>query len=89
MPDSTVRYEEQGAGAIATLNRPQSPNSFNRRMHHDLRAVPDRAEASDTIRALVIAGPGRGFSAAMGATHDCIEAVTAFPLKHAAVFTGR
>jgi 2-(1,2-epoxy-1,2-dihydrophenyl)acetyl-CoA isomerase len=63
MTDSTVLYEEQGAVAIATLNRPQSLNSFNRQMHHDLRAALDRAEGNAAIRALVITGAGRGFCA--------------------------
>lgn len=63
MSDSTVLYEEQGAVAIATLNRPQSLNSFNRQMHQDLRAALDKAEANANIRALVITGTGRGFCA--------------------------
>lgn len=63
MTDSTVLYEEQGAVAIATLNRPQSLNSFNRQMHQDLRAALDQAEANSNIRALVITGAGRGFCA--------------------------
>ena len=63
MTDSTVLYEEQGAVAIATLNRPQSLNSFNRQMHQDLRAALGQAEANASIRALVITGAGRGFCA--------------------------
>ncbi len=63
MTDSTVLYAEQGAVAIATLNRPQSLNSFNRQMHHDLWAALDKAEANIHIRALVITGAGRGFCA--------------------------
>ncbi len=63
MSDSTVLYEEQGAVAIATLNRPQSLNSFNRQMHQDLRAALDKAEGNANIRALVITGTGRGFCA--------------------------
>ena len=63
MSDFTVLYEEQGPVAIATLNRPQSLNSFTRRMHHDLWAALDRAEANPAIRALVLTGAGRGFCA--------------------------
>lgn len=63
MTDSTVLYAEQGAVAIATLNRPQNLNSFNRQMHRDLWAALDRAEANPEIRALVITGAGRGFCA--------------------------
>ena len=63
MPESTVLYEQHGAVAVATLNRPQALNSFNRQMHHDLWAALDQAEANAAIRALVITGAGRGFCA--------------------------
>lgn len=63
MSDSTVLYTEQGAVAIATLNRPQALNSFTRQMHHDLWIALDRADANPAIRALVITGSGRGFCA--------------------------
>ena len=63
MSDPTVLYEELGAVAVATLNRPQSLNSFTRQMHHELWAALDRAEANPGIRALVITGAGRGFCA--------------------------
>lgn len=60
---STVLYEERGAVALVTLNRPEALNSFTRQMHRDLWAVLDRAEANPAIRALVITGAGRGFCA--------------------------
>jgi 2-(1,2-epoxy-1,2-dihydrophenyl)acetyl-CoA isomerase len=63
MTEPTVLYAEQGAVAIATLNRPQALNSFTRQMHRDLWAALDQAEANPAIRALVITGAGRGFSA--------------------------
>ncbi len=63
MIEATVLYAEHGSVAIATLNRPQSLNSFNRQMHLDLWAALDRAEANSAIRALVITGAGRGFCA--------------------------
>lgn len=58
-----VLYEEEGAVAILTLNRPAALNSFTRQMHRDLWAALDRVEASRTIRALVLTGAGRGFCA--------------------------
>jgi 2-(1,2-epoxy-1,2-dihydrophenyl)acetyl-CoA isomerase len=61
--ESTVLYGVQGAVAVLTLNRPQALNSFSRRMHHDLWAALDRAEADLSVRALVITGAGRGFCA--------------------------
>lgn len=63
MNDLTVLYEQQGAVALLTLNRPQALNSFTRQMHHDLWAALDQAEAAPEVRAVVITGAGRGFCA--------------------------
>jgi 2-(1,2-epoxy-1,2-dihydrophenyl)acetyl-CoA isomerase len=60
---STVLYAEQGAVAIVTLNRPDALNSFTRQMHAELWAAFDKAEANESIRALVLTGAGRGFCA--------------------------
>ena len=61
--ERAVLYAEQGSIAIITLNRPQALNSFTQQMHHDLWAALDRAEANQSIRALVFTGAGRGFCA--------------------------
>ena len=61
--DPAVLYAEHGPVALLTLNRPLALNSFTRKMHHDLWAALDRAEANPLIRALVITGAGRGFCA--------------------------
>ena len=61
--EPAVLYEEEGAIAVLTLNRPQSLNSFTRQMHRDLWAALDRVEASQSVRALVLTGAGRGFCA--------------------------
>ena len=58
-----VLYEEEGAVATLTLNRPAALNSFTRQMHRDLWAALDRIEANPAIRALVLTGAGRGFCA--------------------------
>ena len=63
MSENTVLYEIHGSVAKVTLNRPQALNSFTRKMHHDLWAALDQAEADSNIRALVITGAGRGFCA--------------------------
>jgi 2-(1,2-epoxy-1,2-dihydrophenyl)acetyl-CoA isomerase len=63
MSDATVLYEERGAVALVTLNRPDALNSFTRQMHRDLWAALDQAEANPVVRALVITGAGRGFCA--------------------------
>ena len=63
MTEPTVLYEKRGAVAIATLNRPQSLNSFTRQMHRDLGEAMARVEGNPAVRALVITGAGRGFCA--------------------------
>ena len=60
---ATVLYEERGAVALLTLNRPQSLNSFTRQMHQEIWQACDRASANPLIRAMVITGAGRGFCA--------------------------
>ena len=42
MPDTTVLYEDRGAVALLTLNRPDALNSFTRAMHGDLWAALER-----------------------------------------------
>lgn len=63
MSNATVVYEERGAVALVTLNRPEALNSFTRQMHRELWAALDRAEANPAVRALVLTGAGRGFCA--------------------------
>ena len=60
-----ILYEERGAVAVVTLNRPAALNSFTRNMHQSLRRALDRAEAAPNIRALVLTGAGRGFCAGL------------------------
>ena len=61
--EPAVLYEQDGAVAILTLNRPASLNSFTRQMHRELWAALDRVEADRGIRALVLTGAGRAFCA--------------------------
>jgi len=61
--EASALYEERGAVALLTLNRAAALNSFTRRMHQELWAALDQAEANPSIRALVITGAGRGFCA--------------------------
>ena len=61
--EASVLYEARSAVALLTLNRAAALNSFTRRMHQELWAALDQAEANPSIRALVITGAGRGFCA--------------------------
>ncbi|HSW18928.1 MAG TPA: enoyl-CoA hydratase-related protein [Ramlibacter sp.] len=63
MTDKTVLYEARGAVALITLNRPQALNSLSRQMHRDLWSALDAIEGDSAIRAAVITGAGRAFSA--------------------------
>ena len=63
MTEPTVLYEEQGAVAQVTLNRPANLNSLNLDMHQALWRALDQAESNPSIRALVLTGAGRGFCA--------------------------
>ena len=62
MPD-TVTYETEGAVATITLNRPDALNSFDREMRADLAATTARARDDTAIRAVILTGAGRSFSA--------------------------
>ena len=63
MNDSPVRTRTADGVSTLTLNRPDKLNAFNEAMHHGLRAGLDRAHAEAEIRAVLITGAGRAFSA--------------------------
>ncbi len=59
----TVLYEESGPIAILTLDRPDKLNAINAQMVAELGQALDRAEDAAKIRAVVLRGAGRAFSA--------------------------
>ncbi len=63
MPEPLVLSERRGAVALLTLNRPDKLNAINAPMIAALDAALDAAEADDSVRAIVVAGAGRAFSA--------------------------
>lgn len=63
MADPLVRSERRGAVALLTLNRPDKLNAVNVPMIEALDAALDAAEADESVRAIVLAGAGRAFSA--------------------------
>src|SRR5215218_8325081 len=58
-----VLLERRGRVAIVTLNRPESLNAFNRAQRARLVAVLREVANDAAIRAVVLTGAGRGFSA--------------------------
>jgi enoyl-CoA hydratase len=63
VPEPLVRSERRGAVALLTLNRPDKLNAINVPVIEALDAALDAAEADDAVRAIVLAGAGRAFSA--------------------------
>jgi 2-(1,2-epoxy-1,2-dihydrophenyl)acetyl-CoA isomerase len=61
--ERTVVLETADGVARLTLNRPDKLNSFTRQMHADLRDALTVIERDPAIRAVVLAGAGRGFCA--------------------------
>jgi 2-(1,2-epoxy-1,2-dihydrophenyl)acetyl-CoA isomerase len=59
---SEVLTTRDGAVLTITLNRPDVFNAFNRALHVALRSALEEA-ADSAVRAVVITGAGRGFSA--------------------------
>ena len=59
---SEVEVARDGGVQTITLNRPDVLNAFNRAMHGALRAALKEA-ADPEVRAVVLTGAGRGFSA--------------------------
>lgn len=60
---NTVLYETKGAVATITLNRPDSLNSFDATLRQDLNDATSQAKDDSSIRAVVLTGAGRCFSA--------------------------
>jgi len=58
-----VLYEQRGAVALVTLNRPEVLNSFNKALRLELAAALARAATDLTVSAVVLAAAGRAFSA--------------------------
>ena len=59
----TVLFETRGAVGVMTLNRPESLNAMNPEMLDTMFRVAQRAADDPEIRAVVITGNGRAFSA--------------------------
>lgn len=58
-----VDYEQKGAVAVVTLNRPDAMNAFTTELSNDLQLALERAAGDDTVRVIVLTGNGRCFSA--------------------------
>jgi 2-(1,2-epoxy-1,2-dihydrophenyl)acetyl-CoA isomerase len=59
----TVDVERRGGQLRITLNRPQAMNAWNTQLGLDLLAAVEQAAADEGVRAVVVTGAGRAFSA--------------------------
>ena len=62
-PTDAVRYEERDSLAILTLNRPDRLNTLTEAMVAGVADGIDAATASKTVRAIILRGEGRVFTA--------------------------
>tara|TARA_R110002049_G_scaffold260299_8_gene436149 strand:+ start:6255 stop:7031 length:777 start_codon:yes stop_codon:yes gene_type:complete len=60
---STVNYTQHDAVALIALDRPDALNGFTTELCDDLLAALEKARHDDLIRAVVLTGEGRAFSA--------------------------
>jgi enoyl-CoA hydratase/carnithine racemase len=66
MPDyKEILYEKQRGGALITLNRPEAMNAISRSMIKEMHQALDEIEQDKEVRAVVLTGAGRAFSAGM------------------------
>lgn len=59
---ATVNLQRAGGVARIELNRPEKLNAWDRQLGLDLRDALERVGADPEVRAVVLAGAGRGFS---------------------------
>lgn len=72
---NTIEYTQDGAVGWITLNRPDKLNSFTSEMHTELSTVIGQVNSDKSIRALVLTGNGRGFSAGQDLSHLDMDAL--------------
>jgi 2-(1,2-epoxy-1,2-dihydrophenyl)acetyl-CoA isomerase len=58
-----VKYEQQGAVAVITINRPDSMNAFTTELTTDLQVALEKAHHDDSVRTIILTGAERCFSA--------------------------
>ena len=63
MTDNIVTVERHDAVALVTLNRPDALNALSRALRAELGKTFDTLAKDDTIRAVVLTGAGRAFTA--------------------------
>jgi 2-(1,2-epoxy-1,2-dihydrophenyl)acetyl-CoA isomerase len=60
---TAIEVDIVGRVAVVTLERPEKLNAFNAIMQSELQLAFDRIEADGSVRAVILTGSGRAFSA--------------------------
>lgn len=71
---SDILFEQRGSTACATFNRPEERNAFRRATFAELSDWLTACAADESVRALVISGAGRAFSAGID-LHEMAELI--------------
>ena len=83
-----VLIEEDGPVRILTMNRPESLNAFDADLHHGLPDALHTVSDDPKVRAVVLTGAGRAFSAG-GNIDDFMAFANDFELRRATLRLGR
>lgn len=65
---ATITLERDGAVAVLTLNRPEKMNSLSDALLADMRSAMNDIEPDESVRALIVTGSGKAFSAGFDIT---------------------
>ena len=63
MPYEVLLYEKSGPVVTLTLNRPETLNAINPQLTAELHRALDEADTDPEVRAIILTGAGRAFSA--------------------------
>ena len=63
MPNQETMYNVADRVATITLNRPDKLNAWTAVMEREVRVAIEEAERDQNVRAIILAGAGRGFCA--------------------------
>lgn len=63
MAYENLLYEVSGPAATITFNRPETMNAISRALEDEMHAALDEADADPNVRAIILTGAGRAFSA--------------------------
>ena len=63
MTYETILYDTKDSVGTITLNRPEALNAISQQMTAELHRALDEADADPKVRAIILTGAGRGFSA--------------------------